>query len=54
MILKSNKKEKYMLPENLEKTFTEFQNSVRNNNILDPKMTLLFHLAAAMAVGCYP
>ncbi len=43
-----------MLPEKQQKAFIDFYDSARNNNILDPKMTLMIHLAAAMAVGCYP
>lgn len=43
-----------MLPRKQERAFDEFQASARNNDVLDPNMTLLFHLAAAMAVGCYP
>ena len=43
-----------MLPEQQQKTFGEFYDSVRENTILDPKTTLLLHLAAAMALGCSP
>lgn len=35
-------------------TYTDFYNSARNNDTLDPKTTLLTHLAASLAVGCYP
>ena len=34
--------------------YTDFYNSARHNDTLDPKTTLLTHLAASMAVGCYP
>ncbi len=34
--------------------FDAFYDSARNNQVLDPKTTLLLHLATAMAVGCYP
>jgi alkylhydroperoxidase/carboxymuconolactone decarboxylase family protein YurZ len=37
-----------------EKAFHAFQDSALNNDILDRKTTRLIHLAAAMAVGCYP
>ena len=43
-----------MLPEKQQKAFGEFYDAVRHNEILDPKTTLLIHLAAAMAVGCSP
>lgn len=35
-------------------TYTGFYNSARYNDTLDPKTTLLTHLAASLAVGCYP
>jgi len=37
-----------------KRAYKEFYDSARNNRILDPKTTLMLHLAAAMAVGCYP
>ena len=43
-----------MLPEKQEQAYTEFYESARKNDILDPKTTLLIHLASAMAFGCYP
>jgi hypothetical protein len=43
-----------MLPEKQDKTFGEFYKSARFNKILDPKTTLLIHLATAMAAACYP
>lgn len=43
-----------MLPDIHEKAFTDFYDSVRQNEILEPKTTLLIHLATAMAVGCQP
>ncbi len=43
-----------MLPEQQQKAYVEFYNSARNNTILDPRTTLLLHLAAAMALGCSP
>ncbi len=43
-----------MLPEHQEKTFAEFYKSARFNKILDPKTTLLIHLATAMSAACYP
>jgi alkylhydroperoxidase/carboxymuconolactone decarboxylase family protein YurZ len=43
-----------MLPEKQQKLFGEFYDTVRHNEILEPKTTLLLHLAAAMALGCSP
>jgi alkylhydroperoxidase/carboxymuconolactone decarboxylase family protein YurZ len=42
-----------MLP-NQEKAFWEFYNKARHNDVIDDKTSLMIHLAAAMAVGCYP
>jgi hypothetical protein len=43
-----------MLPERQHRAFGEFYKSARYNEILEPKTTLMLHLAAAMAVACYP
>jgi hypothetical protein len=43
-----------MLPEKQQQAYTDFYNSARKNDILDPKTTLLIHLASGMAFGCYP
>lgn len=43
-----------MLPVVQQKTYGDFYDSARNNEILDPKTTYLLHLATAMAVGCVP
>ena len=43
-----------MLPEKQAAAFDEFYKSARLNKILDPKTTLLIHLATAMSVACYP
>jgi hypothetical protein len=43
-----------MLAIKQEQAFNEFQNVTRNNDILESKTTIMLHLAAAMAVGCYP
>jgi hypothetical protein len=43
-----------VLPENQKRTFGLFYDSARNNDILEPRTTLMIHLAAAMAVGCEP
>lgn len=43
-----------MLPEKQQKSFGEFYDTVRHNEILEPKTTLLLHLGAAMALGCSP
>ena len=43
-----------MLPEKQLKAYNDFYDSARYNEILEPKITLMIHLASAMAVGCYP
>ncbi len=43
-----------MLGKRQKKAYDNFYDSARNNEILDSKTTLMIHLAAAMAVGCYP
>ena len=43
-----------MLPEKQLKAYNDFYDSARYNEILEPKTTLMIHLASAMAVGCYP
>jgi alkylhydroperoxidase/carboxymuconolactone decarboxylase family protein YurZ len=43
-----------MLSEQQQKAFGDFYDTVRNNEILEPKTTLLIHLGAAMALGCSP
>ncbi len=42
-----------MLPQQ-QKAFGEFYKSANQNGVLDDKTTLMIHLAAAMALGCYP
>ena len=34
--------------------FNRFYRTARFNDVLEPKVTLLLHLSAAMALGCYP
>ena len=36
------------------KAFDNFYDMARHNEILDPKTTLMLHLAVAMAIGCHP
>ena len=43
-----------MLPDKQLKAYNDFYDSARYNEILEPKITLMIHLASAMAVGCYP
>lgn len=43
-----------MLPEKQKQAYRAFYATARGNDILDPKTTLLLHLASAMALGCYP
>jgi alkylhydroperoxidase/carboxymuconolactone decarboxylase family protein YurZ len=42
-----------MLPQQ-KKAFGEFYKAANQNGVLDDKTTLMIHLAAAMALGCYP
>lgn len=41
-----------MLPEKQKKAYSDFYDSARNNKILEPKTTLMIHLASALAIGC--
>ena len=43
-----------MLRKKRNKTYSDFYDSVRYNKILEPKTTLMIHLAVAMAIGCDP
>jgi len=43
-----------MLSEKMKTAHRAFYDAARNNDILDPKTTLLIHFASAMALGCYP
>jgi hypothetical protein len=43
-----------MFPSKQKKAFEDFYDAARNNEILDPKVTVMIHLATAMAVACYP
>ncbi len=43
-----------MLPKKQNKAYSDFYDSARYNEILESKTTLMIHLAAAMAIGCYP
>jgi hypothetical protein len=43
-----------VLPEEQNKKYREFYDTARYNDILEPKTTLMLHMAAAMAIGCYP
>jgi len=49
-----HRKEQTLLPEKQKSTYRQFYDSARNNDILAPKTTLMLHMAAAMAIGCYP
>ena len=48
------KKEKTMMPKQVNQSFADFRNTVVNNGIIDPKTTFMIQMGAAMAVGCYP
>lgn len=37
-----------------DKAFDEFYDTARYNDVLEPKTTLMLHLASAMALGCFP
>ena len=41
-----------MLPDKQDKAFSDFYDSARHNDILEPKTTLMIHIASAMVVGC--
>ena len=43
-----------MLPQQQDQTFNEFYKAAGFNDILDPKTTLMIHMATAMSSGCYP
>ncbi len=43
-----------MSPSKQLEAFNEFYDLARFNDILEPRTTLMLHLATAMAVGCYP
>jgi hypothetical protein len=43
-----------MLPKDQARVFQDFYDSARYNKVLEPKTTLMIHLASAMALSCYP
>ena len=43
-----------MLTGKQKTAYNRFYDSARKNEILEPKTTLLVHMASAMAIGCYP
>ena len=43
-----------MLPDKQLDAYRAFYESARENDILEPKTTLMVHMATAMALGCYP
>jgi hypothetical protein len=43
-----------LLPKEQDRTFAAFSRAAKESVELDPKTTVMLHLAAAMAVGCYP
>ena len=43
-----------MLPDEQMKAYSGFYNAARYNKILDPKTTLMVHLATALSIGCDP
>jgi hypothetical protein len=50
----AGEKEMTMLPDAQLRTYTEFYDSARYNDILEPGTTLMLHLASAMALSCDP
>jgi len=36
------------------RAWADFYDSARHNTVLDPRTTLMLHLASAMALGCDP
>jgi len=43
-----------MLTVEQNKIYRTFYDSIKQNDILDPKTTHMIHIAAALALGCYP
>lgn len=43
-----------MLIKEQKKIYDKYYDSAKNNTILEPKTTLLVHLAVSMTIGCYP
>jgi hypothetical protein len=43
-----------MLSEDQQKAYESFYYSARRNKTLEPKTTLMIHLAVSMAISCYP
>jgi hypothetical protein len=43
-----------MLADRQDQSWETFYDSARHNDTLGERTTLMIHLAAAMAVGCYP
>ncbi len=43
-----------MLPEKQKQTYEAFFESTVQNEILDPKTTIMIQLAASFVLGCYP
>jgi hypothetical protein len=43
-----------MMLDKQRQAFNHFYDSARYNEVLDDKISLMVHLGAAMATGCYP
>jgi hypothetical protein len=43
-----------MLPDKQQKAYNDFYQAALDNGLFDAKTTRLIHLAASMAIGCYP
>ena len=48
------RKEPLMPSEPQDNAFDAFYKAARYNKILDPKTTVMIHLATAMSAGCHP
>jgi hypothetical protein len=42
------------MPTEQDKAFDAFYRTARYNGILDPRTTVMIHLATAMSTACYP
>ena len=43
-----------MSPKEQLEAYNNFYDAAFKNDILDPKITVMLHLASAMSTGCYP
>ena len=43
-----------MLPQMQKQAYEAFYEATAENDVLDPKTTLMIQLAVSFAIGCYP